>query len=48
MLVNFQAWWATTTSVEKSALLTLAGIMTAILLFNLGIVIGRIVFSIAG
>jgi len=48
MLVNFKAWWATTTNTEKSALLTLSGIMAAILIFNIGIVIGRTLFSIAG
>jgi hypothetical protein len=44
MLLNFKKWWATTTNTEKSALLTLSGIMAAILLFNLGIIIGRTVF----
>lgn len=47
MFVSFKAWWAATTSVEKSALLTFTGIMAAILLFNLGIVIGRTFISIA-
>ena len=48
MLVNFKKWWQTTTKVEKSALLTLAGFMAAILLFNFGVILGRTLFSIAG